>query len=529
MNTAANVLRILIIVLIGLVVVAILLMAAMVLIPSFALFGVKFVSYTGSSGDPDRKIDIIKDHESEWATTKTLVIETNGWGVEFRPYSNVGDSNYHISGQDNLRILFYAQYTGFVKVGEDGEERATCPNPVFGNHLDSGGAKACIISPKEPDAVWISKSSAKIVVLYDEGALSNIDDIYIKTDSGSIYLGSTNMSENVRGDLDKKVTIVSKSGNITVGNIDVSNSLKITKDSGDLNIKTNMTGNMTLSINAGYGTINVKDVGNPNAASNAKSVNFENIRNANIQFGTIYGDLQYMTGNSGLVRGKKVTGSLIVNKTDSCTFKITEIGQDVNFNSDSGSLFASYVGGNISQTNIKGNGQINVRALGGSSEIKSKNGKISLGEAFSGSANTGFVGVKGNVDIETDSADIYVKCADNVKLDLKSKNGYVKLENVMGTVNYSVVDGGKSGIKATYRELSGANTFTTNSGSVDIYISVPANLTWQSERSTEIEVSNLRTTEKTGSKAINGANGSSGSLTITTVAGKIKVKEPSTN
>ena len=526
MNTASNILRILIIVLIGVVVVAVLLMAAMVLIPAFSLFGVKFVSYAGSGSEPDQKIDIEVD-STEWKNAEALVIETNGWGVEFRPFSNVGDTLYHVDGKSSVRVLFYSQYTGFVKVGEEGEKKAECNEEVYGKHQASGGLNACIISTKEPDALWITKSKAKMIVIYDKDALGD-RQVFITTNNGSVYLGSNSMEEKNRDVINNDVNIISKSGKITVGNIDVTKSLNITKDGGDLDIKTNMSGNMVLSLNSGYGSINMKEVGTDGSQSGSASVNFKNIRNANIQFDAIYGDLQYMTGNSGLIRGKKVTGSLIVNETKSCVFKVGSIGKDVTFNSDTGSLFASYVGGKVNKSTISGNGQICIKALEGTCEIESKNGRVALGENFKDSEATAFAGVKGNATVTTTGGDVYIKCAGRVELNVKSEKGFVQLDDVMGKVTYSVVDNGKSRVKATYKELVGFNSYTTGSGSVEIYIptSVPANLTWNSQKETDIEVSGLRTKEKTGtSKPINGASSSSGTLGISTVAGKITIKD----
>ena len=268
MNAASNVLRILIIVLIVVVIVAVLLMAAMVLIPSFNLFGFKFVA--NSDKVQKKSIDVVKS-DAEWQTVGSLVIETKGWGVELRQFSNSGDLNYRISGQDNLRVLFYTNYTGFIKTSEENPEgKATC-TISYATHLASGGDKACIITTSEPEALWMTKSSAKVVILYDEGVLEN-KKVYISTESGNVYLGSDNLDKNARSSL-ANVTVESKNANITVGNMDVTESLNITKDSGGLECKTDMTGNMKLSINSGYGAIKLQKVGNPNSETSAVSVN----------------------------------------------------------------------------------------------------------------------------------------------------------------------------------------------------------------------------------------------------------------
>ncbi len=180
MNAATNILRIVIIVLIGLVVLGVILMAAMVIFPSMSLFGVKFVSITGTtgtSGSPSSKGNIKLN--ADWNACSTLVVETDTWDVELRPFSNVGDSNYRVSGEDSIRILFYTKYTGLVKVGDDGEVEGSY-SVDLGSHLASGGGQACIVKVKEPDTVWVTRESTKIVLLYDEGDLNN-KKVYIST------------------------------------------------------------------------------------------------------------------------------------------------------------------------------------------------------------------------------------------------------------------------------------------------------------------------------------------------------------
>ncbi len=523
MNTSTNILRILIIVLIGALILGVLLLAAMVVIPGMSLFGVKFVSFTGKAGDagaPDRR-DIIEFNKNNW---ETLVINTNAWEVEVRPFSNKGDSKYKLSRSDDyLRMLFYSQYTGFMKVKEDGDEKASY-TITYGAHLDSGGKQACIVTTKEPEALWMARSNAKVVILYDEGVMEG-KDVYINTESGKVYLGS-NLFEGKDQDKLGKVQIVSKNGHITVGNMDVTELLDISKESGGLECKTNMTGNMKLSISSGYGAIEVQNVGNPESAENNISVDMHKIKNANMTFKTIYGNLQYIEGNSGLLRGEKVTGSLIINPTDNCVVKIDEVQKHVTFNSKSGSLYVSSVGGNI-ESEMSGNGQIHVKSLGGTSLIKAQGGKVALGEDFNDSKSTSFIGVKNTMNVSSVGGDIYIKSAgESINYNIQSKNGFVELVDVNGTVNYKAIEDGKSHIKMNYVSLKGANTFSTNGGAVELIVptSVPANLTWQSEKETDIAVSGFQTKEKSG--AAQGINGGSttNTLNVTTKVGKITIK-----
>jgi len=520
MNAASNVLRVLIILLIGVVILGVLLLAAMVIIPGMSLFGVKFVSFAGGS-DPDKK-QTIDVNTAEWQNASTLVVNTNGWAVEVRPFSNVGDGKYRVTeSSTNLRVLFYSQYTGFIKAKEEGDEKASY-SITYGTHLESGGGQACIITTKEPDAVWMARANAKVVVLYDNGVLDT-KKVFINTDSGKIYLGS-NILEGREQDKLKNVQITSKKGHITVGNIDVTESLDISKESGGLECKTNMTGNMKLSVSSGYGAIKVKNVGNPNAAENNISVNMNKIKNANMEFETIYGNLQYMEGTSGLLRGNKVTGSLIVNPTDACSVKIDEIEKDVIFNSKSGSLYVSRVGGKI-DSDMTGGGQIHIKSLGGSSNIKAQGGKVALGENFKDSKSVA-AGVGGDVNITSVGGDIYVKTSgQNLNYNIRSKNGSVELVDVNGTVDYAATDDGKSRIKMNYVALSGNNKITTFGGAVDLIIptSVKALLTWDSEKETDIAVSGLLTKEKAGSQGINGGS-LTATLNIHTKVGKITIK-----
>ncbi len=331
---------------------------------------------------------------------------------------------------------------------------------------------------------------------------------------------------SARGELGN-VTIVSKTGGITVGNIDVTTSLDIQKDSGGLSCLTDMTGNMKLSVKSGYGKISVKNVGKLGTSSGT-SVNMNEIRNANITFGTIYGDLQYMNGTSGLIRGKEVTGALIVNPTEACVVKIDTIDGNVIFNSNAGgSLYASYVGGYV-KSQIKGNGQINIKALDGTSEIDTQNGKVALGVAFKDSIATAFEGVKGNVNITSQNGEVQVKCAASARdvvINVRAKNAFVNLMDVRGTVDYSVIENGKSHIKANYAALSGENKFETTGGAIDLIIpsSIGTNLTWSSERNATIEVSGAKSDAKEGSSSI-GTSASSGSLIVKSTTGKITIK-----
>ncbi|MBR4270878.1 MAG: hypothetical protein IKQ31_04340 [Clostridia bacterium] len=517
-NAASNILKILIIILIVTVVVAVVLMAIM-LIFGVSMFGMRFVSIGGKmSNAPDAKQSVTLSSEG-WANAETIDITTKGWNVELRPFSNADDKEYQ-SSEKGVKILYYAQYSGFVK----GEVDAKLKPIVYGRN--SVGEQALLIETLEPESVWISRASTKVVVLYDEGVLAN-KKVRIHTDGGAVYLGSTS-TQYFRGVL-SDVGITSKSGKITVGNIDIINSLDISKDKGDLYFNTDITGNLNLSINSGFGTVELQRVGDPNKNSGI-SVNLGKIQNSNITFDTIYGDLQYIQGNSGLIRGKLVTGSLIVNETQACVMKISNINRNVTFNSTAGSLYVGDIGGNLKSV-MKGNGSINVKTIKGVSTIEALNGLVALGLDFDN--KTSATGVRGDVDIKSDGGDIKVKCSDElsngVLLKIRAKNSYVELSNIIGRVDYSMLDNGKSRIKANYKSLRGQSSLETHNGTIDVQIAQnsKAALKWSTGNRVNIEVSGCRSDEHSSDSFvdINGASHEQINLiTLTSESGKITVK-----
>lgn len=507
MNFLANLLKILIILVLFAVAACIVLMGAMVLFPSFSIFGIHYV--TGDSKSIIYYYNV--EHEKnidEWASVDTFYIETDGWDVYV--YSNVGVKDAHTENGIDIRVN--RNYAGFASnsVGEAVLSKYEFKKNKDGNYLS--------VKMTEPTG-WLSKFDTSLYVYLDDDTLVD-KTLSIKTNGGKVVLGESLSKGNPINV--NKVIVNSGGNNAYVQNINIADSLTINKASGDINIYKNLKCDANLSITNSWGNINLNNIG---TESDKKSLIIEHIHNAGVNFGTIYGDL-LVNGNMGTVKGKTVTDTVVVD-AENCSMTLEESKEDLFFNNKNGSLSVNKA--NVVIAGVTDRGSVSIKELFGNSLINTYHGNVTVEKVYTDiSVGT----VNGNIDL-TNAKDA------NVNFLIESTNGYANIKNIRGSLKFNTNDKGNASIDASFWELKGENVINTFSGKINIDM-LDAGYgfmlkDWYTTNTVFIKLSRFEEFEikdslgnddyKFGVK-IGGYSGSTDTLSVTTNVGALRVVHP---
>lgn len=437
MNFLANLLKILIILVIVAVVAVIIMMGAMVLFPSFSLFGIHYVN--GDSKNILYYYDVTHaDNVAEWASVDTLYVETGNWDVYV--YSNEVAKDLHT--EQGIDIKVTRNYIGFASnsVGEAKLSKYTYEERKDGNYL-------CVYMT-EPTG-WLSRFDSSLYVYLDEEMMAD-KQLMIKTNGGKVVLGEAIKGGSHQLTLES-VKIDCGGGQAYIQNVEILDSLVVEKDSGNLNVAKNLNCDVSISIPNGLGNAYLKNVG---TETEPKDLVIENTNNSGIYFDTVYGNL-LVKANSGLVKGNLVTETIVMD-AESCNLELGEVMGNVFFDNVNGSLKLNKA--NEVVCSITGKGGANIAELHGTSMFDCANGAVTVGKVYKDIfVNT----INGNIDLVNEDSS-------KVNYVLESENGAVSVKNVRGSVKFNTINSGKAKFYASYWELIGANSVNTFSGEINI-------------------------------------------------------------
>ncbi len=519
MNVFVNILKILLILVAIVIGVGLILLAALVIFPGFSLFGLHYVS-----GDTQKVGDYINLGEAsdnfpsqinEWNKTTTISINTLSWDIELCPVTKAND-NYYLA--DSITALWTREYNGFV-VGEVAE-----PEFTGGEFIEnSDGTLTLYYEVREPDGGWISKVNTELLILFNPDDFAG-KDIVINTRSGNVKLGDSLRYETREGDTKEKVStsftsgdlnITNLTGSITICDVDVSGEVTVDKDSGDFVTQVDLTNNVFVDIDKGFGTITLQDVG---TRVGYTGLILEQINNANITFGRVKGDLS-LRGTGGLIRGETVDGIMSI-RGGNCDVILEEVAGRIDWESTDGSLDLGSAGGDV-VAKCTGSGRITIDTVAGDVGIETNGGAITLAET------------RGDVILDTNNGEINVTGTQTIaSYTVTSRGGKTTLDNIHGTVNFTAKENGNASLALNYVELVGENTINTQTGDINIKVGSKTSFylsNWSTNNSVNIDVSGCRSsnskmenTEYAGGVAINTGN-IDDNLTLVSISGRISL------
>lgn len=513
MNAFVNILKILIIILVIGVAGILILMGALVLFPGFNLFGLHYIKGSGQTSGTYIELNAEEEGNKlvQWNNASGVIIKTNGWDISVHPVTEASKNNY---APKTITSLWSHKYNGFV-VGDVQE-------PSFAGgyfaQVGSDGKTYLIYEVKEPSGGWLSKVDTKLEIIY-EPEMFDGKELKIETNSGSVVIGNSLELETRVGFEIGDLDITSASGDVTIRDVTINGEVNVDKNSGDFISQVDLTNNVNININGGFGSIDLKNVGSTDKST---SLVLNKISNSNIVFQNVYGDLVF-EGTGGLVRGASVSGILSVN-AGNCDFDISSVDGVVTFASTDGSLkLAEAKKSVIAQ--ISGSGQVNLAKTYETVNISTKRGAVNLGEVCK------------DVKVITDGGKIsIVGTSATTNYDVSSVNGEVLLDNIYGTVKFNTLSKGKSFVTINYKKLVGDNTINTQTGAINVNVPIATAsnindlrflLSWETANDVDIKLQGgVSSTERKGENvSVNSASSTSTNLLkLMSVSGKIYAK-----
>ena len=510
MNVFANILKVIIILLALAVVVVVLLLGAMVLFPSFSVFGIHYVN--GDDKIMYSYYDIEHpDNVERWGSVDTFCIETGSWDVYV--YSNEVTKTTHTA--KGLDADLTRKYSGFAN---NNVSVAALSNYVFETKKDGN---YLTLSTTEPTG-WYSRYDCAVYVYVDVDTLAD-KTLLIKTNSGKVTIGEeiTDRSHTLNI---QRLDVVANGGSTVVCDVDVADGVNIQKASGDITIRPSLTCDVKLGISSGLGNISVADVGSETEKS---SLVIDKLHNNGVTFKTIYGDLM-VNASTGIINGSCVMGNVVFDGVN-CSLSLDSVYQKLYFNSVDGSLKVNK-NANIVMADVTGSGSVAVSNLNGQSILETTNGSINVKSAC---ADLTARSVNGNITI-TNGKDC------EVDYFVEAGNGLVTVNEINGSINFNTLNNGRAQFHGSFDRLIGNNVVKTYSGEINIDM-LDAGYgfllkEWQTTTTVYFKLSGFEdfSTKKSADNEaykngvkIGGYTGTGDTLTVLSTVGKLRVVHPS--
>lgn len=437
MNVFANILKILIVLFSLALAVFVILLGAMVLFPSFSLFGIHFVN-------GDNKIVYsyydVQDatNSAEWASVDTLSITTDSWDV----YIYSVNSTKHNYTNNGIDARLSRNYSGFAN---NTVSEATLTSYEFET---KSGVNYLSLSTVEPSG-WFSKFDCALYIYLGSDTLQN-KKLLVTSNTGDVVIGESISNNSTTLNFDN-IEVVTNGGKNYVNDVQVKDTLKINKGSGDIYINQNMMCDVQLAVKSGLGKIAVNKIGSETVK---KSLVIDDLYNCGVTLNDIYGDL-VVKANTGIITGKTVTGTVVFDG-ENCSLNLTEVGNSIFFNSKDGSLNVNTA--NIVVSDITGSGNIKIKDLKGKSVLSLASGLLNVENVYT-DVTAGSIDGSITLNNEKNST---------VNFVIESTNGVVSVTNVNGSVHFNTNNNGRATYSGSFNKLIGENVIKTNSGEINI-------------------------------------------------------------
>ncbi len=508
MNVFTNILKILIVLLALGLVGCILMLAVMVLFPGVSLFGIHFIS--GDNKIVYSYYDVTDSANfAEWSKVDVVVINTDSWNV--RVYSVNSTKENRTSNGIDARLS--RNYSGF---SQNDVTEATISEFTF---EEKSGVNYMTISTVEPSG-WFSRFDCTLSIYLGENTMQD-KKLLITTNSGNVILGEEMTDRNTNLNF-KEVEIVANSGTSTVDKVSVTDTLKITKGSGDINVKTPLLCDVQVAIKSGLGNISLNTIG---SESVKKSLVIDELHNCGVYFGDIFGDM-IVNANTGVVKGDKITGTVVFDGIN-CKLIVNEVNKNLFFNNKDGSLYVDTA--NVVIANVTGKGGVKIVNLNGKSVLETANGDVNVES------------VSANLNVSTINGNITLNNGENKTINyvVESTNGAVSIKNVNGSVRFTTNNNGRASYSGSFEKLVGENVIKTYSGEINIDMlnagygfllkdwSTKSSVYFKLSALEEFSVKNSADDDnyKDGVR-IGGYTGTTDTLSISSNAGKLRVVHP---
>jgi len=446
----------------------------LVLFPSFKLFGLHYIS-----GDANQEVETVSLSGTDFNNADKIRFKTDTFDVYLR---TVKSSQLYDNG--DITIENFHRLSGFVWGDVE------FPSLLEPTTITENGQTILVIQLAEPSGV-LFKTNACMAINCVTGAFAN-KDIEIQTTSGSVYVGDVitkDDSNNINSSITvlKNIGITCDTGAIDVRSCNITGELNVKKLSGNLTVERDLTNDANISISAGFGKINLQNVGSSTTTANLV---LNSIDNSDIVVGAVYGDT-ILVANGGLLRMNYVQEELSVNST-ACDIQVTRIGQNLIVDGNEGKIDIDVVEGNV--TINQSSGSVDIAEVDGTMDIETTRGNINLPNvSHYAKIRTTF----GAVNIVCDGTSIF-------NLDIRTQSGAVNVENLLGSITYQVVNNGTANVNVEFLAIRGVNTIQTEAGNINITVPTATDyyLKWSTTRSVDIQLYSYQSTDKTGQKGM---------------------------
>lgn len=527
MSIIGGILRYTLVLLIILLGVCVILAGAMVLIPSFYLFGIHYIGQGNIvdkvvSNDPPTMESVRDQSYNAFLESSAFIINSAGYDVTLRTIKPnelpLGDTDS--SPANTFRFSVANYLTGFAW-GDIKMPYFEYGQTTFNNEL------VYQIDIYEPSG-WLFHSNTLIEIAIDENVLKT-KNVIINGTGGKVIIGSEYIEQEgvVKSKLLKlnNLKIEKQKGNVNFKYTEFVESslgqptITIKKTEGEVSFERDLKSELNVSIDGGFGKVLMKDVMSA-SGGDGQFVRI-NATNSEIRFAKIRGDLD-VECKGGFIKGDEVTGSVNV-KCTSCDVQITSVDDYFTFESTEGNAEIGKVG-KYSEIYTK-TGVVSLGETLGTVKVETEKGNISLGKvnkSVDSKSLYGVINITWNNELSYNSAH-----AEDFETVVKSKYGTVNVSNVIGKVVMQAIEQGTAAFNATFLQVNGKSSIETNAGAVSLRlpINMPYFLSWTSAVNSDIkEYGSYITTDKTGQIEFLGGTDSGPSIAVKTINGVFKVR-----
>ena len=444
MGFFASIMKFIMIVLVAILTVFIVLGAILIIFPTVNIFGLHYISsdYNSFEGEVLRT----SENSTLWDDADIVRIETKGYDVTVRTKDD------ELLGNGEFVTIVNSSYKGFVW--------GTVSQPTYSSSITSGeyivenGKNIFYIEIAEPDG-WIMRAETTLTVIVSSDAFTS-KDLEIIDNSGSVTIGGNvaDVSEQIRT---QNLDITSTSGMVNLGNVTVSDTLTIDKQSGDVSSRVNLNANININITGGYGIITLKDVGVSGGDVKMLSINSSNTHTT-VQ--DVYGDFNFVAAG-GLLEIGNITGFVDLD-VSSCDCSLGTVGNGFNVEGGDGYLEVEKVVGAV--TIIMNDGSTTIAETDSTVNWESQKGSLTLGKAQDDiTAQT----VYGNINIICDDVDAF-------NITINDKHGDTTFTGVKGIVDINTsttIDNmGTGNITGTFAEVNGESRIIAYVGNINVTV-----------------------------------------------------------
>lgn len=481
MGFFGTIMKIIMIIVVAALTICVILGAILMIFPTVSIFGLHYVS--SSYGEEQAEYLRTTENSQMWEDADSIRIETGGYDIVVRVKETGQNGETYQDG--TYASVVNSSYKGFVWGGD--AYKPTYSSSISENkYLEENGNNVFYVRMAEPGGFLI-RSQTLLTLIVESGTFEN-KNLEINTKGGSVTIGGdVNLSEKqIRL---KNLDINAGTGKVSLQNITVSDTLNISKYSGDVVAQTNLTANTELSIVGGYGIIDLKDVGQISSESKLKITT----TNTHTTIGKIYGDFEFKA-DGGLLETGEITKDVDLD-VKSCDCRLGNLNSTLNVVGGDGYLKIPKVAGNVTIT--MNNGETTIFETNGEVVFESQKGSLTLSKAQKSVTATT---VYGNIDIVCDGV---------FPLDINNKHGSTKFVNAKDIVNINasntIDNKGTGNITGTFAEINGESSIFGYAGNVEI--TVPQNewlLSWRNvSGKVDIKLGSLITDKKTTSEFLN--------------------------